>query len=394
VTVRLYEADPYLTVFEARVVARRTHQGRPAVVLDRTAFFPEGGGQPWDQGHLGDAAVAAVVESGGEILHLLDAPLAGDEVRGEVDWPRRRDHMQQHHGQHLLSRALLLGAGAATVSFHLGAQDSSVDLDREVSSDAIAAAVAAANEVVWAGRPVETAVVDRAQALARGVAVPDEAGDAVRIVDVEGFDRQPCCGTHPRRTSEVGFVLALDQERYKGGTRLHFACGHRALAAAQRQGALLRQLAGRLSAPAEGAPEALARLQAQLAEGEKRAKELAERLVDAEAARLAAGEDPVVSAVYPGWEPADLRQLALRIVGRRPCLALLGSRAGPSKAHLVFAQSEGLGHDVPALLQRAAQALGGRGGGRGNVAQGGSDRADGLEAAVESAAREASATAR
>jgi len=389
VTIRLYETDAYLTVFEAQVVARRTHDGRPAVVLDRTAFFPEGGGQPWDQGRLDAAGVSAVIESGGEILHVLDAPLAGDRVRGEIDWRRRRDHMQQHHGQHLLSRALVVEAGAATISFHLGAEVSSIDLDREVSADGVAAALAATNEVVWAGRPVQTAVLDRAEALARGVAVPDEAGDAVRIVDVEGFDRQPCCGTHPRRTSEVGFVLALDHERYKGGTRLHFACGHRALGAAHRHGALLRQLAGRLSAPVEGAGEALERLQAQLADGEKRAKELTERLVDAEAARLAAAEGSVVSAVYAGWDPADLRQLALRVVARRPCLALLASRAG--KAHLVFAQSDGLPYDVPALLQRAAQSLGGRGGGRGNVAQGGSDRAEGLEAALEAAARGADA---
>jgi alanyl-tRNA synthetase len=392
VTVKLYETDPYLTLFEAQVVGRRTHDGRPAVVLDRTAFFPEGGGQPWDKGRLDAALVSAVVESGGEILHVLDAPLTADQVRGEVDWPRRRDHMQQHHGQHLLSRALVVEAGAATVSFHLGAEVSSVDLDREVSADRIVAAVAAANEVVWAGRPVQTAVLDRAEALARGVAVPDEAGDAVRIVDVEGFDRQPCCGTHPRRTSEVGFVLALDHERYKGGTRLHFACGHRALGAAHRQGTLLRQLAGRLSAPVEGAGEALERLQAQVADGEKRAKELTERLVDAEAARLAGAEGSVVTAVYAGWDPADLRQLALRVVAQRPCLALLGSRSG--KAHLVFAQSEGLPHDVPALLQRAAQSLGGRGGGRGNVAQGGSERTDGLEAALEAAARDANARPR
>jgi alanyl-tRNA synthetase len=392
VTDRLYQTDPYLVTFDARVVARRTYEGRPAVVLDRTAFFPEGGGQPWDQGRLDAAGVSAVVESGGEILHVLDAPLAADQVRGQVDWLRRRDHMQQHHGQHLLSRALVVEAGAATMSFHLGAEACSVDLDREVSAGGLATAVAAANDVVWAGRPVQTAVLDRAEALARGVTVPAEAGDAVRVVDVEGFDRQPCCGTHPRRTSEVGFVLALDHERYKGGTRLHFACGHRALATAHRHGALLRELAGRLSAPVAGAGEALERLQAQVAEGEKRAKELTERLVDSEAARLAAAEAPVVRAVYEGWDPADLRQLALRLVARRPCLALLGSRAG--KAHLVFAQSDGLSHDVPALLQRAAQSLGGRGGGRGNVAQGGSERAEGLEAALEGAAREAEARPR
>jgi alanyl-tRNA synthetase len=391
-TIRLYSDDPYLMAFDARVVARRTHEGRPAVVLDRTAFFPEGGGQPWDTGRLGPARVCAVIEQGGEVLHVLEGPLDQDQVPGEVDWTRRRDHMQQHHGQHLLSRALEVTAGAPTVSFHLGAQTCSVDLDREVTAAAIEASLAAANDVVWAARSVSALVMERGEAEARGVEVPAEATGAVRIVEVEGFDRQPCCGTHPRRTSEVGVVLALDHERYKSGTRLHFVCGHRALQAARHHHALLGQAAARLSAGREGVPEAVERLQAQLADGEKRARDLTDRLVDAEAARLAAGGAPVVSAVYAGWEPADLRQLALRVVARRPCLALLGSRAG--KAHLVFAQSDGLTHDVPALLQRAAQALGGRGGGRGNVAQGGSDRADGLEAALEAAARDADATAR
>jgi alanyl-tRNA synthetase len=391
-TVRLYDDDPYLTVFEARVVARRTHEGRPAIVLDRTAFFPEGGGQPWDTGRLGSARVSAVIEKDGEVLHVLDDPLDQDVVRGEVDWARRRDHMQQHHGQHLLSRALVTEAGAETVSFHLGAQTCSVDLDREIPPAGIEAAVAAANEVIWGGRPVQALVLERQEAEARGVPVPDEAGQAVRIVEVEGFDRQPCCGTHPRRTSEVGLVLSLDHERYKGGTRLHFVCGQRAVAAAQRHHALLAQAATRLSTGKEAVPEAVERLQAQLGDGEKRARDLADRLVEAEAARLAEGGALVVTGVYAGWEAADLRQLALRVVARRPCLVLLGSRAG--KAHLVFAQSDGLSHDVPGLLQRAAQALGGRGGGRGNVAQGGSERGDDLESVLEAAARDAAARAR
>jgi alanyl-tRNA synthetase len=392
VTERLYDDDPYLTAFEGRVVARREREGREAVALDRTAFFPEGGGQPWDTGRLGPARVSAVVEDGGEVWHVLEAALPGDVVRGEVDWPRRRDHMQQHHGQHLLSRALETEAGAATVSFHLGAEVCSVDLDRELTAGGLEAGLAAANEVVWAGRAVTATVLSRAEAAARGWPVPDEAGDRVRMIEVEGFDRQPCCGTHPRRTSEVGLVLGLDHERYKGGTRLRFVCGQRALRAAHAHGALVRQAAARLSTRPDDLGEAVARLQAQLADGEKRARELEGRVIAAEAERLAAGGAAVVTGLYEGWDAADLRQLALRVVARRPCLALLGSRAG--KAYLVFAQSEGLGHDVPGLLQRAAAALGGRGGGRGNVAQGGSDHGEGLEAVLATSAREAEAAAR
>ncbi|MFI4946225.1 MAG: alanine--tRNA ligase-related protein, partial [Burkholderiales bacterium] len=119
-TERLYSADPYLLAFEARVVARREHEGRPAVILDRTAFYAESGGQPWDTGTLGDARVVAVIEDGPDVLHVLDRPLAGERVQGRVDAQRRRDHMQQHHGQHLLSRAFVVAAQAETVAFHLG----------------------------------------------------------------------------------------------------------------------------------------------------------------------------------------------------------------------------------------------------------------------------------
>jgi len=126
----LYRDDPYLLDFEATVVARREHQGRPAVVLDRTAFYAESGGQPWDTGTLGERAVLAVVKAGDEVLHVLDAYPASDRVRGLVDAARRRDHRQQHHGQHLLSRALVEVAGARTVSFHLGAEACSIDVDR------------------------------------------------------------------------------------------------------------------------------------------------------------------------------------------------------------------------------------------------------------------------
>ncbi|PYQ46526.1 MAG: phosphoesterase, partial [Acidobacteria bacterium] len=154
-TQRLYRDDAYLLEFEARVVARREHEGRPAVVLDRTAFYAESGGQPWDLGVLGGASVLAVVDASDTILHVLDRPLdEGATVHGQVDAARRRDHREQHHGQHLLSRALVEMAGASrTVSFHLGADESTIDLDHEVDEQAVREAERRANEVIWAGRP-------------------------------------------------------------------------------------------------------------------------------------------------------------------------------------------------------------------------------------------------
>jgi alanyl-tRNA synthetase len=389
-TERLYREDAYLLEFDARVVGGREHEGRPAVVLDRTAFYAESGGQPWDLGELGGAAVLAVVDAGDAILHVLDRPLAeGAAVHGRVDAARRRDHRQQHHGQHLLSRAFVDAARASrTTSFHLGAEVSTIDLDREVDEGTVRAAEQRANEVIWEGRPVVVRVVTRAEAAALGVDVPDEAGDSVRLVEAEGFDLQACGGTHPRSTAEVGVVLVLGHERHKGGSRVRFVCGHRALQAFRVRDGLVRDLAAVFSSSLEDLPSAGRRAVEALVEGEKRRHDLLERALEGEAHRLlarTAARPAVVVATYEGWPAADLRLLAQKLVAAAPCVALLGSRA--DKAHLVFAQSPGLGHDVPGLLGQAVATLGGRGGGKGDLAQGGGERASLLDEALAAAAR-------
>lgn len=387
-TERLHLDDPNLLEFDATVVARREHQGRPAVVLDRTAFYAESGGQPWDTGTLSGVRVVAVIEHEGEVLHVLEGPLPGERVSGRVDAQRRRDHSQQHHGQHLLSRAFVELAAARTVSFHLGTEDSTIDLDREVTEAQVRAAEARANEVVREARPVATRVVTRAEASALGIAAPPDAGDAVRLVEAERFDLQPCGGTHPRRTSEVGAVVVDAHERYKGGTRVRFLCGERARAAFHARSGVLRRLSSLFSAGPDALVEAAGRALSQLEASARRERDLMDRALEGEARRLlsaAAGSPAVVVAVYADWPPADLRTLAQKITALAPSVALLGSRED-GKAHVVFAQSAGLGHDVPGLLREAVALLGGRGGGRADLAQGGGDDASRLEAALEGAA--------
>jgi alanyl-tRNA synthetase len=390
VTEKLYRTDPYLLEFEARVVARREHQGRPAVVLDRTAFYAESGGQPWDTGLLGGARVVAVIEDayGPDILHVLDRPLPPEveRVHGVVDAARRRDHREQHHGQHLLSRAFIETAGVATTSFHLGADDSSVDLERDVTPAEIEAAERRTNEIVWAARPVKVVVVSAAEARARGTEPPPEAGDEVRLVEAEGFDLQPCGGTHPRSTAEVGAVFVTGHERVKGAARIHFVCGHRALAAFRERRAAVEHLGALFSTPLSGLSGAADRAFAELAAAQKALREMRKSSMGGEAERLlaAAGEPAVVVAAYDGWTAEDLRVLAQALVAKRPCVALLGARG--ERAQLVFAQSDGLPHDIPGLLRDAVAALGGKGGGKGNLAQGSGERVAELDAALVAAA--------
>lgn len=392
-TERLHRQDPYLLDFEAMVVAVREHEGRPAVVLDRTAFYAESGGQPWDTGTLGEVAVVAVVEDGDHVLHVVDRPLAPGPVHGRVDRARRRDHMQQHHGQHLLSKAFVEVAQAETIAFHLGGEVTTIDLDRLVTEEQAHAAEDRANEVVREARPVRVEVLTAAEARATGVEPPEGVSDDIRVVDAEGFDRQPCGGTHPRTTAEVGAIVLTGLERYKGGSRVSFVCGDRARAAFGRQRGVLEQLVSILSAPVAELPEATRKLKDSLAESERRERGLLERALEGEARRLLSESSAgpggssgptVVTAAYDGWTPGDLRVLALRLVALAPCVALLGSRA--EKAHLVFAQSDGLPHDIPALLRGALELLGGRGGGRGDVAQGGGERPERLDEALSRAA--------
>jgi alanyl-tRNA synthetase len=390
-TERLYRADSRLVEFDARVVERREHEGRPAVVLDRTAFYAESGGQPWDSGTLGDARVVAVIEAGDDVLHVLDRPLDAERVHGTVDARRRRDHMQQHHGQHLLSRAFVEVAQAETTAFHLGSADTTIDLDRTVGEEMARTAERRANDVVWEARPVRVSVLTAEDARAQGIEPPDGVAAGIRIVEADGFDRQPCGGTHPSSTSEVGVVLITGLERYKGGTRVHFVCGDRALRAFASRQAALDDLVSTLSAPIEELPEAARRVKEELAASERRAKVLLARALEGDARRLlgeAQGEGSppmaaapaIVVATLDGWPADDLRMLAQQLVALAPCVALLASRT--DKAQLVFAQSDGLGHDIPALLKTAVEELGGRGGGRGNLAQGGGERVDRLDAAL------------
>jgi alanyl-tRNA synthetase len=393
-TERLYASDPYLLEFDAAVVGRREHEGRPTVVLDRTAFYAESGGQPWDTGTIGDARVVAVLEEGADVLHVLDRPVAADRVRGRVDADRRRDHRQQHHGQHLLSKAFVEVAGAGTVAFHLGSETTTIDLDKLVGEEQARAAERRANEVAWEARPVRVSLLTAADARAQGLQPPEGVETDVRVVEAEGFDRQPCGGTHPRSTAEVGVVVITALERYKGGTRVSFACGHRALAAIGRRQAVLDRLVSTLSAPLDELEATAQKAKDDLVESEKRARGLLERALEGEARKLVAearGEGPaptpaaplLVAAAFDGWPANDLRVLATHLVALAPCVALLGSRA--EKAHLVFAQSEGLPHDVPALLKAAVEHLGGKGGGRGNMAQGGGERLDLLDEALQRA---------
>ena len=390
----LYYDDPYLQEFDARVVRRLEVDGQPAVVLDRTAFYPTGGGQPCDLGELNGVAVLEVRAADSGPLHLLASELATDEVHGRLDWARRFDHMQQHTGQHILSQACLRTLGAETVSFHLGAEVCTIDLDRaEVPADGLAAAEALANQVVSENRPVRCRFVDAEELATLPLRRPPKVEGAVRVVEIADFDWSACGGTHLRSTAEVGLIKVCRAERHRGGTtRVTFLCGGRALADYDRKQKLVRALVSHFTTGEEELLEAVQRLSQEAKEARRALRAAREALIAAEAGRLYAeaeevGEVRIVKALFSGddWDAASVKALARRLAGMPGCVALLGW-AG-EKSQLTFTRAADVAADMGALMRVACERIGGRGGGRPDWAQGGgpgdASLAEALEAAVQ-----------
>ena len=394
-TERLYYSDPYLTEFAARVIHIRAVDERSGVVLDRTAFYPSSGGQPFDTGTIGGARVVDVVDGeDGAIVHVVEGtvdvsvPGAGypELVTGSIDWSRRFDHMQQHTGQHLLSAAIDQVCGVRTESFHLGPVSSTIDLARELTIAEITASEDLANTVVWEDRPVTIKFVDAADPALQLRKESARTG-TLRIIDIDGFDVSACGGTHVARTGAIGIIAIAGWERLRGGTRLEFRCGSRALRAHR----LLRDTAaagGRLlSTGFEELPAAIERLQDDGKELRRRLKDLEGRLAGYEADAIAAHAVEirgfrVVAEAIPDVDMNAIKTIAQGVVSRPGYIAVLLTTTQP--ASVVVARASNVPVDAGRLLKQLTTHFGGKGGGRPELAQGGGlmARADEIVAAA------------
>ncbi len=387
-TERLYFADAYMAQFSAQVIARGQLGGRPAVALDQSAFYPEGGGQPADTGQLGGVAVLDVQADGELVWHALAAPLAAERLQGQLDWARRFDHMQQHHGQHLLSAAFERLYGFKTVSFHLGSAIATIDLAvAELAADQAAAAEDLTNQVIWEDRPILARFVTPEELARLPLRKPPQVAGPVRVVSVPEFDHSACGGTHPRSTGGVGLVHIRRWERRADAVRLEFVCGGRAVRDLRWKNAALGRLAGTLSVAAEELEPAVARLRTAEERARKRLEAASEQLIGLEAQELLAravrlGGLPVVRRAYADRGLEELRMLA-KALSARGGVALLGLRA--EKTQLIFACAAGAPLDCGALLRATLAGSGGRGGGQPTLAQGGLPDGAQLEAALDAA---------
>jgi alanyl-tRNA synthetase len=371
-TKRLYHADPELRTFEASVLELRPGpEGTWEAVLDRTAFYPTGGGQPHDLGTVAGVPVTEVLEEGEVVIHRLAARPPEGTVRGEVDWARRVDHRQQHTGQHILSRAFVDLFGADTVGFHLGAERCTIDLNREdLDEAALDRAEARANEVVTADVPVAATWYDDPASLPSDVRKEAPVAGAIRVVAVGDFDATPCCGTHCPRSGQVGPIKVLRTERKKGGIRVEFVCGGRALGDYARRHRALRSAALALTTEEFEVPERVLSLLGELKDArsrlEKTEAELRDRLVAEWAGEPHAGR--FARDLGPG-RAAWLAPAATELAGRRREPVLLVSAEGEGvKVALAVPPDSGL--DAGALARPLLAAAGGRGGGSKLVARG------------------------
>jgi alanyl-tRNA synthetase len=370
-TERLYYTDSYLREFRASVI--ETGNGGCRVYLDRTAFYPASGGQPFDTGSIGDAAVIEVADEGDRVAHITGASVAAGEVVCAIDWPRRFDHMQQHSGQHLLSAVLVELYGAPTVGFHLGAESSAIDIGASLADTELAAAELRANEVVFENRPMSVSFEDASAAA--GLRKASEREGTLRIVNIEGLDRSACGGTHVRATGEIGPVLIRKLERVHGNLRIEFLCGLRAVRRAHADYDALARIGRTFSCALDDAP-ALAAAQVQSLEtAEKARRKAAIELAQVRGRELyeatapdAAGLRVVVERVAAGVSEEEVRSRARGFTAQaRACFIALFAGARPAALMAVSADA---GVHAGNVLKAAVTCLGGRGGGSAQVAQG------------------------
>jgi alanyl-tRNA synthetase len=375
-TDRLYYTDPYLREFDAVVSAIDRENDRTVVLLDRTAFYPTSGGQPFDVGTLGSARVVEVVDrEDGDVVHVIEGDVApGARVHGTIDWRRRFDHMQQHTGQHVLSAAFDHLHRARTVSFHLGAQGATIDLDRDLADGAIAAAVEEANRVVWEDREVAIRFATADEAAGLPLRKEPARGGMLRLIDVADFDLSACGGTHVARTGAIGIIAVTSWERFKGGQRIGFVCGGRALAAFSDLRDVAAAGARLMSVGTAEIPQAIERLQGEAKDLRRAMKALQERVAVHEADALAQGAEVIdgvrtVSRALDGWDANGLKLLVSSIAARGGHRTVLVSTSTPCL--IAAARSPDVAGDASALVRVLTTRFGGRGGGKPELAQGG-----------------------
>ncbi len=401
-TERIYHRDSFVLEFGARISELVEVDARMGIVLDRTAFYPTSGGQVFDTGVIecGESNVRVVEvaeDDSGRIVHYLEPNAkavleVGATVHGAVDAERRRDHMQQHSGQHILSAAFEKLFKMPTVSFHMGDESCTIDLDTKgLTEQHLREAERDANRVTLEDRPVAIRSATVEQARSMGVRkIPDHVEGELRLIDIEGYDLNACGGTHVARTGQVGAILLRKSEKVKQGFRIEFVCGERTLRVARNDFEALTEAAALFTTQIWQVPELIRKSQEELKAAAKERKKLNEEIAELMAKEIVVSATEtnghkVIARVFVDRDINFTKLLAQKITSASPSVVLFGASMG--QPGVVFAQTAGLPNDMGALMRQALVSLGGRGGGNRDLAQGGAADSGKIAQVIEDVAK-------
>ncbi|MFO7780969.1 MAG: alanyl-tRNA editing protein [Spirochaetia bacterium] len=378
-TETLYYEDPYLTEFDARVVSTATDQAGVWVELDRTCFYPEGGGQPADRGRLDDMPVLDVQKRDGRILHLVTNAPAGATVNGRLDEAMRRDYMQQHTGQHIISAVMIEVGGYETISVHQGEEYTTVDFAAaDIPREDLERAEARANAVVGENRPVTTFHAESGEAADLGLRRPPKFEGKIRIVEVEGIDRVACGGVHCTRTGEVGIIKLIGTEKIRGDVRTVWKIGDRALADYRLKTDVCNTLVDAFSAKIPELPVRAAKLEESLRQAEYEIGQLQKRLA-AQIAEGLAGEARSVITHHFTAEAKELFRAVAEDLAERPGIAALLTNETDDRLQWIIVAGEGVELDFDRVRTEILPLVDGKGGGKPPIWQGVGNRPAGAE---------------
>jgi alanyl-tRNA synthetase len=376
-TRRRYQDDSYATEFESSIASVSKRDDGYATVLESTLFYPESGGQPCDTGSIEGLTIENVIEEGGDILHLssgMPQYSPGDTVRAMIDWERRFTNMQQHTGQHILSQAFVSVLDAKTVSSRLGTEHSTVDVSKlDLTWDDMEKVERLSNSIVYENRQVK--VYEAKSDDISGLRVKKApARDVLRVVEVDGFDRSPCGGTHCRTTGEVGLVKILRWEKVRDTTRAEFVCGRLAESDYFWKSRFIVELAQQQTTKDTNIPDQVFDLYDSHRDLRRQVESLRTELLTFEIAEIETrareiSGTRVIAAYLESKSQADIKSIALKLTEKGKTVTLLAS--GKDRVHLVFSRSEDVPADMRKLIAAACELVDGRGGGKPAVCQGG-----------------------
>ncbi len=390
---RLYYEESYLQEFKGKILEKVKIDGKPALILDKTCFYPTSGGQPNDLGYIQGVPIIDVIEDNEKIIHVLKEGIkegCGDTIIGKIDWERRFDHMQQHLGQHILSGALMKLWSAETVSFHLGEEVCTLDIAKEKFTEEEAKkAEECTNKIILGNRPVKCYFVEGEEELKRLNLrkVPEKTGK-IRIIEVEDFDLSACGGTHCRATGEVGMIKITKWEKRGEKIRLEFICGRRARKDYFWKNELIKNISNKLTIKDTELVEAIDRLLEERKEIWKELKEYKEKLQDCEAKDLINKSSlrndgiKIINKVFEESNFQEVRGLVQNIINLDNSVVVLAgikSKREGEGVKILFACSRVLKYDMNGLIREAGKFIEGRGGGAPNFAQAGGKRLRGLK---------------